>query len=200
MHVTLFCEPSIWGPLPATNTVDIRKATVVSCDPKAHGTGNGVSWAKPVCAEPGGSASVSTVPAHPPAKVRMGAVGLAFACVVWDDPQPPTRMMSRAAAIQATRDLAPRSIAPLHRSGPGGSHRDKGGHRGARVEDQVGRGRRNAPSIRTIPFRAGPTSHQAGSGLERVLRPEYQSLSQVHLSPGLRARLTGRSVRKSSAA
>ena len=74
---------------------------MVSCDPKAHGTGHGVSLAKPVCAQTGGSASVSTVPAQPPAKVRMGTLELVFTCTAWEDAQPPTRMMSRAAALQA---------------------------------------------------------------------------------------------------
>src|SRR6266516_2208337 len=115
---TLLLEPSTRGLLPATSTVEKRKATVVRCVPKAHRTGHGASLAKPACAHAGGSASVNTVPA-----------------------QPPTRMMSRAAAIRAHCDLAPRSIAPVHRSASRGSDRARGCGRNRHIE--------LAPSIKT---------------------------------------------------
>src|SRR6266568_1619070 len=167
---TLLLEPSTRGLLPATSTVEKRKATVVRCVPKAHRTGHGASLAKPACAHAGGSASVNTVPAQPPAKVRVATLGLDLTWFAWGDVQPPTRMMSRAAAIRAHCDLAPRSIAPVHRSASRGSDRARGCGRNRHIE--------LAPSIKTPhppPSRGLP--HLWG----RVLSPLLGSEEVRHL-------------------
>src|SRR5438477_6553654 len=132
------------GPFPATSTLEKTKATVVLCVPKAHGTGHGVPLAwKPSCAQAGGSASVNTVPAHPPERVLTETLGLAFTCAVWADVQPADRVISREAAIPAHRDLARPSIAPIHRPAQGGSHRARPF---ARLACSVGSGESTMPA------------------------------------------------------
>ena len=68
-HRTLLVEPSIRGLGPATRCVANKKATASPDILLAQGTGHGVPlvWLQPLCAHVGGSASVSTVPAQPPA-------------------------------------------------------------------------------------------------------------------------------------
>lgn len=70
-HRTLLLVPSIRGLLPATSCVANRYATASPPVPKAHGTVHGPPFSTfhPPCAQRGGSASVSTVPAQPPANV-----------------------------------------------------------------------------------------------------------------------------------
>src|SRR2546429_9697324 len=69
-HRTLLVEPSIRGLGPATRCVANKKATASPDALLAQGTGHGVplAWLQPPCARVGGSASVSTLPAQPPAR------------------------------------------------------------------------------------------------------------------------------------
>src|SRR5712691_353169 len=76
-HSTLLLLPSARGLPPATSLVANKYTMASPCVPKAHGTGHGpLVRVQPPCAHCGGCASVSTVPAQPPANVCTAVFGL----------------------------------------------------------------------------------------------------------------------------
>src|SRR2546428_8477047 len=113
-HRTLLLEPLTRGLPPATSSSANKKATALPWAPIAHGPGQGDPFAtvQPPCDHCGGSASVRTVPAQPPAKVCTGALGRALAWGVCCDELQPAVRSRHNAAIPA---VALRFIPPLQR-------------------------------------------------------------------------------------
>lgn len=115
-HSTLLLDPSTLGLSPATSCPAKTYAIAPPPVPKAHGTGQGGPSVcdQPPCAHFGGTASVSTVPAQPPAKLwTAGPVGLVAGA--W------AAGLHAATTNRTTAASACRLTNPLHRRRAGSS-------------------------------------------------------------------------------
>src|SRR5207247_2360146 len=105
-HSTLLVEPSTRGLAPATRCRANRKARALLDVLGAQGTGQGAPfvWLQPLCAHLGGSASVTTVPAQPPARALEVGPGWGVVLAACCGLHPDTSMRSKT----QTQQPAPR--------------------------------------------------------------------------------------------